>query len=114
MVSTSVLFTHLGMGNTMDLPTTFKVLALVDGIRGPIAHLTRFIPHYTKFVKKMKKIQKFIDMKEVPEECLVDQTPDSEFAINIDKNSFSWGCKLDKDEDTSDEDEKKVEEEYQP
>lgn len=115
-VSSSLLITHLGLGNSIDLATTFKVFALVNGIRGPIGHLTWFVPHFNRFEKKMRQIQKFLELKEVPEECLVDQIQDSEHTISIDKNSFSWGCKLEKDEDSDEEGEKKEKEkteEYQ-
>ena len=87
------------------------MLYLVNALRGPVGHMTWFVPHCNKFIKKMKKIQNFLEMQEVPEECLVNQTENGEFAIKIDKHSFSWGCKLDKDDDTSDEDEKKEKEE---
>ena len=46
----------------------------------------------------MRRVQKFLDLKEVPMECLVSQNvEEGEVAIKIDNHSFTWGVKHDKD-----------------
>lgn len=41
----------------------------------------------------MRRIQKFIDIKEVPADCLVQSDQASEYAVSIANQSFSWGVK---------------------
>jgi len=55
----------------------------------------------------MKRVQKYLDLKEVPINCIMEQINGSA-AIKIKKHSFTWGVK--KEEDIKDKKDKKKKE----
>lgn len=93
ILSSVVLSTYIGTNHTIDLPTTFTVLVFFNMIQGPIRQLPLFLGEFIEFQVSMRRIQKFIDIKEVPADCLVQSDPMSDLAVSIENQSFTWGVK---------------------
>ena len=57
-----------------------------------------FFSQCIQVMVSMNRVQKFLDLREVPTECLISENiEEGEIAIKIDGHSFTWGVKQDKD-----------------
>lgn len=99
ILSSTVMATDIALSNSIDLATTFTILVLLDLIRNPIRLLPNLMYGVLEFTVAMRRIQKLLDLQEVPQECLVQQIADdlTDFSISIDKQSFSWGVQFGED-----------------
>lgn len=100
ILSSVVMATYIGTGHTINLSTTFTILVLLDMIKNPIRLLPYFISSFIQFQVSMVRIQKFLDIKEVPFESIVAQDPslqEQDLAVSIKKKSFSWGVKFEEE-----------------
>jgi ABC-type multidrug transport system fused ATPase/permease subunit len=96
ILSSVVMATYIGTGHSIDLSTTFTVLVLLNIIKEPIKQLPYFLQSFISFRVSMKRIQQFLDIREVPLDCLVSahaNLVENELAVKISKKSFSWGVK---------------------
>lgn len=96
ILSSVVFSTYIGTGHRLDLATAFTCLVFFDIIKDPIRQLPLFISSFIQFKVSMNRIQRYIDITEVPFECLVNKQDVSESnpAISITSSSFSWGIKI--------------------
>jgi ATP-binding cassette subfamily C (CFTR/MRP) protein 10 len=112
LISPLVLAIYISYGNKTDLASAFTIMSLLDMIKGPIQHLAWLSNNASEFRTHMDKVQFFLDMPEVPQECLVAPSQETEWAIKIDNKSFSWGLKFEDEEAKKEKEEsgdKKVE-----
>ena len=95
ILSSVVFATYIGTGNNLNLATAFTCLVFFDIIKEPIRQLPLFISSFIQFKVSMNRIQKYIDISEVPFDCIVSNNNDSQsdVAISIKNSSFSWGVK---------------------
>lgn len=55
----------------------------LGNIRGRIQHLSHMSNFYTEFLTQSKKVTDFLDLPEVPQECLISTYDDQSIAIKI-------------------------------
>ena len=107
-LGSSILMVYTYFGNTLTVANTFTILMYIGRIQGPLGGVPHMMEGYNRFKTSMKKLEHFMNLEEVPQECLVEKLPqESEYAISIDNHSFSWGVK--KQEEEEKEEEKKEE-----
>jgi ABC-type multidrug transport system fused ATPase/permease subunit len=93
ILSSVVLATYIGTGHQIDLATTFTILVLLELIKDPMLQLPGFTEYYFEYKVSMMRIQAFLDIPEVPLKNMVKPSEDEEWAVQINRQSFSWGVK---------------------
>ena len=107
LLNITIFSVYIGFGNTMDLPTAFAVIALINMLRGPIIEMPWFVTETLQLLVSMKRIQDYVETDEIDPQKLVNREEDSSnSAIKIDNKSFSWGIMKMKKEDGEDDDSK--------
>lgn len=104
-----VLATYVGIGNSIDISTTFTVGIFIGMLYTPLANIPQFFTSAIEFMVSMRRIQKFLDLPEVERDCLVYQTNDldQENTVKINGASFSYGVKHDEEADNAKKEDKK-------
>lgn len=64
ILSSLVFTTYIGTGHTLSLSTAFQCLVFFDLIKEPIAMLPLFLSGFIQFQVSMKRITKFLNLKE--------------------------------------------------
>jgi ABC-type multidrug transport system fused ATPase/permease subunit len=91
ILSSVVFSTYIGLGHKIDLATSFSVLVFFDIIKEPLRQLPLFLSFYLQMIVSMKRIQKFIDTKEIDLTRMIKSNNSRNTAISIKNKCFSWG-----------------------
>ena len=91
LLNITVFSVFIELGNTMDLPTAFAVITLIDMLRGPIIEMPWFVTVTLQLLVSMNRFQDYIETDEIDPKKLVNCVKgSSDTAIKIDNKSFSW------------------------
>jgi cell shape-determining protein MreD len=71
ILNSVILGTYLALGNNIDIPTTFTVGIFIGMLYTPLYAIPAFFASFVEFMVSMKRIEKFLDLKEVPNNCLI-------------------------------------------
>lgn len=93
MSSVSIaLFLYLG--NSLDLPAAVELVWLFERIKGPIEQISNLRNKYSDVYLAMARVQNYLNLPEFERTNLVETKPNtSEYAVEINDQSFSWGLK---------------------
>lgn len=102
-----VLSVYIGLGNSLSVSQAFTAMVYIGMALHPMRQLPHFYNSYNEFKVSIQRIEKFLKIEEVEKDSMVGQGSQlSNYSVEIDNHSFSWGVK--KDDEGSD-DEKKEE-----
>lgn len=86
----------MGMGYYLDLPLAMEIMALMDHIRGPMHHLQHLRRQVSDIYICLRRVQNYLGLEEINVERFIEKKPvetETEYAIEINNKSFSWGLK---------------------
>ena len=97
ILSSVVFSTYIGTGHNIDLATVFSVIVFFDLIKEPLRSLPLFLSSVIQFQVAMRRVQKFIDTKEVDPDKMIKHVKHKAiehiYAVEVTNHSFSWGIK---------------------
>lgn len=96
MMNCTAFAVYIGQGKYLDLPLAMEIMALIDHVRHPLCQFQRIREQVADILIAMRRVQSYLTLEEAPIDKFVEKAPvkdDSEYAIQIDNKSFSWGLK---------------------
>ena len=96
MMNVTAFAFHIGQGLYLDLPLAMEIMGLIDRVRHPLEQFQHLREQVADISIAMKRVQNYLGLEEASIDKFVEKAPvmnESEYAIEINNKSFSWGLK---------------------
>jgi len=96
MMNATAFAVYIGRGYYLDLPLAMEIMGLISQVRHPLSQFQRLREQVADISIAMQRVQNYLALEEAPVDKFIEKAPvqaESEYAIQINNKSFSWGLK---------------------